>query len=148
MHISRQTIAAAFLLVGSALPSEANAASGPAHRGAQQLAAAETAIPELDPAIARRLKPADFVTKADLAGAPVRFRVPGRGLFELKDIQAPGGATCRMHLPSVARALSAKGGTGEGPAWINLSIYTINGKTHCFWPPNGACYAMVLKVAS
>jgi hypothetical protein len=53
-----------------------------------------------------------------------------------------------MHLPSIARALKASGGTGDGPTWINLSIYTIHGKTHCFWPPNGACYAMALKVAS
>lgn len=106
-------------------------------------------IKELDPAIARTIRASDLATKRDLSSRskPIRIQVAGKGEFELLDIKSSiAGNDCRMHLPSISRALAAKGGTGSGPEWVNLSIYTIQGKTHCLWPPGGSCYAMVQKV--
>ena len=88
----------------------------------------------------------DFITQEDMDRSPrgYELNVPGFGVVYVMDpLRRPGGKDCRVHKPSLIKAITADPPTANSPSWINLTIYNYAGWTYCGCPKNGACYRMI-----
>ncbi len=93
------------------------------------------------------VRQSDLVSRAEIRRG-VRFSVPGQGEYELLDMRsAAAGVDCKGHIPSLIKAIAQNPPTGEGPQWLNLTIYDGGPLgTVCLAPLGGSCYKMIRKV--
>lgn len=97
----------------------------------------------------RSLKPSDLIAQQDIDRSPRGYQlsVPGVGNVYVKALKASrSGKTCRVHEPSLIRALTANPLVSGQPKWLQLTIYDCPwGGTCCLGPLGGGCYILVSK---
>lgn len=130
-------------MTGTFLSKRARAGLGAAMLSAITLGGPAAAM---DPARLNAVKAADVITQRDIDRAPGGYRltVPGVGDFYVMALKAPAaGKDCRVHKPSLIKAIAADPPKPGQTKWTELSIYKVKDKTYCFYPPGGACYQMI-----